>query len=111
MVVRGILRVLIRRWLPGLGVSLLLCWLLGVLLVQGLTGYLPALDALLWAQLMQLVWLLVCGVLLQSHLSGRFLLCSGAAVALLAVVGLVVLKGVNGSVAALTSHTLLVGVC
>jgi len=111
MVVRGILRVVIRRWLPGLAVSLLLCWLLGILLVQGLTVYLPALHALLWAQLMQLVWLIVCGVFLQSHLSSRFLLCSSAAVALLAVAGLVVLQGVNGGASALTSHTLLVGVC
>lgn len=110
MVVRGILWVIIRRWLPGLCVSLLLCWLLGILLVQGLTGYLPALDALLWAQLIQLVWLVVCGVLLQSHLSGRVLVCSSAVVALLAVAGFVVLKGVNGGVVALASHVLLVGV-
>lgn len=58
------------RWLVGVSVSLVLCWLLGHAALQVLALLLPPLDALLWAQFCQLCWLLLSGVLLQSRLDG-----------------------------------------
>jgi hypothetical protein len=64
-------RLVWQRWIPGLVVSLALCWLFGFSAVTLLSAWWPALDVLLWTQLGQLGWLLLAGVLLQSRVRLR----------------------------------------
>lgn len=79
-------RLIWQRWVPGLLVSLVLCWLFGFSAVTLLSAWWPALDVLLWTQLGQLSWLLVAGVLLQSRFRLRQLF-GGAAMLLVLLAG------------------------
>ncbi len=92
-------RLIWQRWVPGLVVSLALCWLFGFSAVTLLSAWWPALDVLLWTQLGQLSWLLVAGVLLQSRLRLRQLF-GGTAMLLVLLAGCWVVGAVLAPVSA-----------